>query len=70
MYNRSDEKDCEILTLAPDYRGEKFPIQTSREPITVFVNVTILAFPRIDTLKLNYLVDFVLLMRWIDPRLK
>jgi len=68
--DRSDEKDCDILILPGDYRGEKFPILTSREPIELFINVSILAFPDINTLKLNYLVDFVLSMRWVDPRLR
>ena len=34
----------------------------------VSVNVTLLAFPEISTLDLSFLVDFVLLMKWIDPR--
>ena len=68
--DKSDEKDCEQLILPGDYRGEKFPIQDSREPIVLFVNTSILAFPTIDTLQSTYLVDFVLSMRWIDPRLE
>jgi hypothetical protein len=32
------------------------------------VNVTLLAFPEISTLDLSFLVDFVLLFKWIDPR--
>merc|ERR1719445_571552 len=67
--DRSDEKDCELLVLPDDYRGEKFPIQNSREPIGLYMNLSILAFPDVDTLKSNYLVDFVISMRWIDPRL-
>jgi len=67
--DKTDEKDCEQLVLPDDYRGEKFPIQDSREPIGLYVNVSILAFPEIDTLQSTYLVDFVISMRWIDPRL-
>jgi len=68
--DRSDEKDCDLLTVPDDYRGEKFPIQNSREPIGLFINVSVIAFPEVNTLDLNYLVDFVLSMRWNDPRLK
>jgi len=68
--DKTDEKDCEQLVLPEDYRGEKFPIQNSGTPIGLYVNVSILAFPEIDTLQSTYLVDFVLSMRWIDPRLK
>ena len=35
----------------------------------VTVNVSILAFPEIDTLELSYTSDFILLIKWIDPRL-
>jgi len=65
----SDEKDCDILEIASDYRSELFPITGSGDPLDVNVNVSILAFPDISTLDMSYLADFVLLMRWIDPRL-
>ena len=66
--DKTDENDCEQLVLPPDYRGEKFPIQNSGEPIGLFVNMSILAFHDIETLQSTYLVDFVLSMRWVDPR--
>jgi len=66
----SDEEDCDILSIASDYRNELFPITASGEPLEVRVNVTILAFPEISTLDMSYLSDFLLLMRWIDPRLQ
>jgi hypothetical protein len=34
----------------------------------VSVNVTLLAFPEVSTLDLSFLVDFILLIKWIDPR--
>ena len=37
--------------------------------LQVTVNVSILAFPEIDTLELSYTSDFILLIKWIDPRL-
>ena len=67
--DKTDEKDCQQLTLPADYKGEKFPILDSREPLELFVNISILSFPDINTLESTYLVDFVISMRWLDPRL-
>ena len=67
--DKSDEKDCQQLVLPSDYRGEKFPILDTREPLGVFVNISVLSFPDIDTLQSTYLVDFIISMRWNDPRL-
>ena len=66
----SDEKDCDVLRVPDDYRSQIFPIMSSGDPLLVTVNVTILAFPEINTLELSYTVDFILLMQWIDPRLQ
>jgi len=67
--DKSDEKNCDILRLNEDYRGELFPREIDNSALTVFINVSILAFPKIDTLELYYTADFVLSMRWRDPRL-
>ena len=66
----SDENDCNIMTVSDDYRSEIFPITATGDPLDVSMNVTILAFPLISTLELSFLADFVLLMKWADPRLK
>ena len=66
----SDEKGCDIEKIPGDYRNELFPITATGDPLAVSVNVTILAFPDISTLEMSYLCDYVLLMRWVDPRLK
>ena len=66
----SDEKDCDVLFIASDYRSELFPITASGDPLSVSLNVSILAFPDISTLEMSFLVDYVLLMRWVDPRLQ
>ena len=68
--DHTDEKGCDLLVLPNDYRGENFPINHDHTPIGLFVNVSILAFLDIDTLKSSYLVDFVLSMKWSDPRLE
>lgn len=66
----SDERNCDILHVPKDYRNELFPITISGDPLRVSINVSILAFPDISTLDMSFLTDFVLLMRWVDPRLK
>ena len=43
---------------------------SSGDPLLVTVNVTILAFPEVNTLELSYTVDFILLMQWNDNRLQ
>jgi len=65
----SDEENCDILKVPGDYRQEIFPITESGDPLEVNINVTILAFPEIDTLRLSFVSDFILLSRWADPRL-
>ena len=66
----SDEKDCDVLYFPSDYRSELFPITASGDPVSVTLNVSILAFPEISTLEMSFLCDYVLLMRWVDPRLQ
>jgi len=66
----SDEEDCDILVVPGDYRQELFPITLTGDPLAVNLNVTILAFPEINTLELSFVADFILLMRWADPRLE
>ena len=79
-------QDCEILKLDKNYRGELFPRELDNSALTVYMNVSILAFPKvilvmvtqviinvtmfqIDTLQLYFTTDFILTMRWRDPRL-
>jgi len=68
--DNSDEVNCDILELGNDYRGELFPRELDNSALTVYVNVSILAFPKIDTLELFFTADFVLSLRWYDPRLQ
>ena len=48
-------------------QGGHINLNTINNQVTV--NVSILAFPEIDTLELSYTSDFILLIKWIDPRL-
>ena len=45
--DKSDEKDCEILRLDDNYRGELFPRELDNSALTVYMNVSILAFPKV-----------------------
>jgi hypothetical protein len=65
----SDEADCSILDIGEDYRSGSFPILKSGGPVPVKINVTILSFAEINTVALGITVDFILLMKWSDPRL-
>ena len=40
-------QDCEILRLDDNYRGELFPRELDNSALTVFMNVSILAFPKV-----------------------
>lgn len=67
--DKSDEANCDILRLDSDYRSELFPREEDNSVLYVYVNISILAFPKINTLELFYTADFILSMRWHDPRL-
>ena len=43
-----------MVVLEDDYRGEQFPRVEDNSPLTVYMNVTLLAFPKIDVLKLVF----------------
>ena len=40
-------QDCEILRLDDNYRGELFPRELDNSALTVYMNVSILAFPKV-----------------------
>ena len=46
--DKSDEKNCEILKLDKNYRGELFPREVDNSALKVFINVSILAFPKVS----------------------
>ena len=47
-----------MVVLEDDYRGEQFPRVEDNSPLTVYMNVTLLAFPKIDVLKLVFSGNF------------
>ena len=65
----SDEKNCDILKVESDYRQELFPRTEDNSPLPIYIKVSILALPKINTLGLSFEADFDLTMNWVDPRL-
>ncbi len=55
--------------MGPNYAPELQPIDSEGTSLAVFINVSILAIPAIDTVKLKYTIDFYLNLRWHDLRL-
>jgi hypothetical protein len=43
-----------MVVMGPDYRGEQFPREGDNTPLTLYINITLLAFPKIDVLKLIF----------------
>ena len=70
--DKSDEYNCQYIKLGSNYNKGILPIdvEAAGEPLTVYINVSILAFPDIDTMNLKFTADFYLNMRWYDLRLE
>ena len=45
-------------------------VDDGKEALPVFINVSILAFPMIDTVNLKVTIDYYLNLRWYDSRLE
>jgi hypothetical protein len=65
----SDEDSCNFLSLGKNYAKELLPSDLKGSTLKVYLNVSILAIPNIDTNNIKYTVDFYLSMRWYDPRI-
>ena len=57
------------MIFGPDYSKRQLPIDESGQPCIVYINASVLAFPKIDTLNLKFTADFYLNLRWYDLRL-
>ena len=67
--DKSDENNCNYMIFGPDYSKRQLPIDESGDPCIVYINASVLAFPKIDTLNLKFTADFYLNLRWYDLRL-
>ena len=45
------------------------PRDVNGDPCYVYINISVLAFPSIETVNLKFTVDFYLNLRWYDPRI-
>ena len=68
-HDKSDEYDCSYLKFGSNYASELIPRDEDGDPLVVKMNVSILAFPAIDTVSLSFTADFFLNLRWYDLRI-
>lgn len=68
-----DESNCTYVSFEPSYiktiMPKMFNSKTNDYTMDVKINISILAFPAIDTTNLVFTADFVLNLRWYDDRL-
>ena len=65
----SDEDNCHFLNHDNhNHAKELFPSSYSGGPCLVYINVSVFAFPNIDSFNLKFTADFYLNLKWYDPR--
>ena len=52
-------QDCEILKLDKNYRGELFPRELDNSALTVYMNVSILAFPKVILVMVTQVISML-----------
>ena len=52
-----------------NYVKELIPRDVSGDPCYVYINISVLAFPSIETVNLKFTADFYLQLRWFDSRI-
>ena len=67
--DKSDEYNCDYLRFGPNYAKELIPRDEAGEIFLVYLNVSVLAIPSIDTVALRFTADFYLNLRWYDLRI-
>lgn len=68
--DKSDEVNCFYLQFNSAYAKETTPkVDNGKSPLPIYMNVSILAFPFIETVALKVTADFFLNLRWYDSRL-
>ena len=66
---RSDEINCDYLKFGGNYAKELIPRDAGGATTIVYINISVLAFPFIDTVNLKFTADFFLNLRWYDLRI-
>lgn len=67
--DKSDEYGCSYLRIGNDYSKTSIPRATGGGPLIIHMNVSVLAFPNIDSFHLKFTADFFLNLRWHDNRI-
>lgn len=61
--DKSDEKNCRYIDMDSYYAKELLPKPTEEDPTLVYISMSVLAFPSIDTVNLKFTVDFYFNLR-------
>jgi len=67
--DKSDEINCAYLRFGDNYAKELIPRDQEGLTLTVYINVSVLAFPAIETVNLKITADLYLNLRWYDLRI-
>ena len=67
--DETDEYNCAGIRIGNGYAKGKIPVSLTAEPSIIFINVSLLAFPFINTKDVKFSADFNLNLRWYDLRL-
>ena len=62
--DKSDEYYCEYLRFGENYAKELVPRDETGSPLIVYMNVSVLAFPFIETVNLKFTADYFLNLKW------
>lgn len=65
----SDEFHCHYVIFQTLYAKEIAPMDKDSNDLKIFMNVSILDIPYIDTYEMKFTVSFILRLRWQDFRL-
>lgn len=63
-YDKSDEYYCDYLRFSENYAKELVPRDETGSPLIVYMNVSVLAFPFIETVNLKFTADYFLNLKW------
>ena len=62
--DESDESQCTYLEVPSNYAGQLAPSSKGSSAVPVYLNISILALPRIDTILLQFTADYYVNLRW------
>ena len=61
--DKSDEINCDYLRFGSNYAKELIP-REGKDALVVYLNISVIAFPNIDTVNLKFTADYYLNLRW------